>query len=194
MSGRFLARALAGVLIAGSVVLLGSPPAAAHAALVSTTPTKGQTLDAAPAEVALTFNEPVRADLVTIAVTGQDGQSVAAGKPAAVDATVTQALGPMKAGHHTVNWRVGSTDGHPITGTFSFTVTKDSEPAATPPAGSAGPSSSEEKAEVSIVAGRRAESNKSAVIAWLVGGAVLTAVLVGVVVLVGRLRRRPKAE
>lgn len=195
MFGRLLARALAAVLIVGTFVLVGSAPAAAHAALVSTTPTKGQTLNAAPTQVTLTFNEPVQANLVTVAVVSQNGQPVAVGKPTATDATVTQALGPVQAGHHTVNWRVGSADGHPITGTFSFTVAQSAEPAATPPAGTAAPTPSPEKSVATAVAGRKAAgSNKSAMIGWLVGGAVLTAALVGVVLLVGRLRRRPNAE
>ena len=45
------------------------------------------------------------------------------GEPRLVDNTVTQALQPgSPAGRYVVEWRVTSADGHPISGTFSFTA------------------------------------------------------------------------
>ncbi|MFV0535107.1 MAG: copper resistance protein CopC, partial [Cumulibacter sp.] len=53
-------RALAVVLLGGLLTLTGAQAASAHAELLSTTPENGAVLDVAPAEVVLTFNEPVQ--------------------------------------------------------------------------------------------------------------------------------------
>ena len=61
---------------------------------------------------------------------------VAQGAAAVQDATVVQPLiGDAPAGVHTVVWRVTASDGHPLSGAFTFTVAAGSEPfAATAPA------------------------------------------------------------
>jgi hypothetical protein len=74
----------------------------------------------------LTFNEPALAIGTDILVTSPTGQ-VQTGKPVLVDNTITERLQPgSPAGRYTVVWRVTSSDGHPVSGTFSFTATKAS--------------------------------------------------------------------
>ncbi|CAN5223175.1 hypothetical protein BH20ACT5_BH20ACT5_21400 [soil metagenome] len=102
---------------------LVAPPAAAHNALASTTPADGAELPTVPAEVTLTFDGPVSPDFAQVVVTGPDGAGWQAGAPRVSGATVTQPLAePALAGTYEVGWRVVSSDGHPISGTFSFDV------------------------------------------------------------------------
>ncbi|MFJ1910653.1 copper resistance protein CopC [Streptomyces sp. NPDC088147] len=123
----------AGVLacaVSGAAVVL-APPAQAHTALASSSPSDKSTLSASPGEVALTFNETMDGAYARIAVTGPDDRSVVSGSATAEGRTVTQRLkAAAPAGRYTVAFRVVSTDGHPVTGSLTYTVT-------TPPAPSA---------------------------------------------------------
>ena len=67
-----------------------------------------------PSSVVLTFDEPAIAIGTKLVVTGPTGP-VQTGAPQLVDNTVTQNLQPgAPAGAYTVEWRITSTDGHPI--------------------------------------------------------------------------------
>ena len=88
----------------------------------SSAPKDGATVETAQ-EVVLTFNEDVNPDFVAVKVTGPAG-SETAGKPAVDGTAVTQALAAdLPAGKHAVTYRVVSTDGHPVSGTVTFTST-----------------------------------------------------------------------
>jgi methionine-rich copper-binding protein CopC len=103
--------------------LLAASPAQAHDALVSTSPADGSRVATPPDEVVLTFNQPALAVGTQLVVSGPDGP-VQQGKPRLVDATVRQTIATgSPAGRYTVTWRVTSADGHPVSGTFSFTAT-----------------------------------------------------------------------
>ena len=93
-----------------------------HARLVSSAPADEATVDTA-GQVVLTFNETVNPDFVAVRVAGPDGDEVD-GTPAVEGPTVSQPLtAPLAAGEHTVTYRVVSSDGHPISGTLTFTTT-----------------------------------------------------------------------
>jgi copper transport protein len=75
-------RRLAALLLAAlALALLPASPAAAHAALLASTPQDGVVLDAAPAEVSLQFNQPVGIGLGAVRVIGPDGERVDDGAP-----------------------------------------------------------------------------------------------------------------
>jgi copper resistance protein C len=141
-----LAAQLVAALVAGLVAgALAAGPAAAHNSLRSTSPTADGQVERTPAAVVLTFDEPAIALGTRIVVTGASGP-VQVGEPRLVDNTVTQTLQPgAPAGRYVVEWRVTSADGHPISGTFSFTAAAPGtgEPVPVPepagPAASAGP-------------------------------------------------------
>ncbi|MGV8966506.1 MAG: copper resistance CopC family protein [Cellulomonas sp.] len=122
----------------------GAAPASAHSQLVSATPASGAELEASPGLVTLTFNEPVRDKYSVVQVTGPEGGSWQVGGLTQVGSTISQELGPLgPAGVYTVDWRVVSADGHPVVGTFTFTLTTagDGKPQAAPgstPAAGAG--------------------------------------------------------
>jgi hypothetical protein len=90
----------------------------------------------------LTFDEPAIAMGTQVVVTGPSGQ-VQQGQPRLIDNTITEDLQPgAPAGAYAVAWRVTSADGHPVSGTFSFSaktaaatqppITPQTTPAATP--------------------------------------------------------------
>lgn len=119
------------IAVAGATLLLAAP-AEAHDALLGSEPSDGAVLAAPPAQVVLTFSEPPSSVGAEVLVEGPGGALPAQG-PATVDGvTVTQALAPdLPAGDYVVTWRAVSGDGHPVTGTFAFSVTAAS-PTATP--------------------------------------------------------------
>lgn len=107
------------VLLAAGLATAG--PASAHDELVSSTPADAATVDAA-GEVVLRFAEPVLTLGLVVAVTGPGG-AIGQGRPVAAGQTVTQALrSPLEPGRYTTVWRAVSSDSHPVSGTFAFTV------------------------------------------------------------------------
>lgn len=127
-----LAVALAGALV---VALLPAAPAAAHNQLSSATPAKDAVLPAPPDEVVLEFVERLNPKFTTIVVTDEGKKTVSTSAPQISGArgsiTFTQ---PLEAGTYTVAYRVVSLDGHPVQGSYSFTVTAASTPTADPTA------------------------------------------------------------
>lgn len=107
-------------------------PAFAHAQLIGSTPADDSSVATAET-VTLTFNENVSPDFVTVLVDGPDGD-VTAGDPTVEGPVVTQAIAPTTSGEHTVAYRVVSTDGHPVTGEITFTLTDVPEQTAEPTA------------------------------------------------------------
>lgn len=105
--------------------LLGMNPATAHDELVSTNPTDGATLTEAPASLELTYSGDIMDvdGANQVRVTNAAGESVTDGDPEVDGTVVTQALATAAADDtYTVTWRVVSSDGHPIQGTFTYTV------------------------------------------------------------------------
>lgn len=116
-------RVLLTVLTAALVTMGAGAAADAHDVLLSTSPANGAHVPTVPATVTLRFNETVLGIGTEVAVTGPSG-AAQLGKASVVNDTVTQRLQPgAPAGRYTVNWRVTSVDGHPVSGTFAFTAT-----------------------------------------------------------------------
>jgi copper resistance protein C len=104
-----------------AVVLLPAAPAAAHAKLTASNPQAGSMITATLPAVTLTFSGPVKPELTTIVIAGQDGVNMVNGTPTLADVTVTQPVNPLPPGQIKVTWRTVSADGHTINGTFDFT-------------------------------------------------------------------------
>jgi methionine-rich copper-binding protein CopC len=113
----------AAVVAAGLLlILVTAGPAAAHNRLASSDPADGVTVARTPTAVVLTFDEPAVALGSQVVVTGPAGPA-GRGALELVDNTVRQPLaGGAPAGHYTVEWRVTSADGHPVSGSFAFTT------------------------------------------------------------------------
>lgn len=126
-----VARRLLVVLALLAGVLLGTAsPAAAHAALLETTPANEQLVDANPREVTLLFSERVGARLGASKVFDPSGRRVDDGR-VSTRKDGREVVLPLKAtiaqGTFVVQWRVLSEDAHPITGVFTFSVGVESE-------------------------------------------------------------------
>jgi hypothetical protein len=59
---------------------------------------------------------------VKVAVRGPGGASATAGGPTVTGTVVHQPLGPLTSRKYTVEYRVVSQDGHPVSGALSFTL------------------------------------------------------------------------
>ncbi|MBK9475405.1 MAG: copper resistance protein CopC [Tetrasphaera sp.] len=104
--------------------------ASAHSALVSSTPADGATLASSPPVAQFVFNEKIQPNFLQVALTGPAG-ALTLVPPTAEGATVTQKLPELAAGTYRTAYRVVSADGHPISGTISFTVKATPSPSPT---------------------------------------------------------------
>jgi copper transport protein len=114
---------LAGALALAAVVKFYSV-ASAHVTLVSAQPAANAQLASPPASVRLEFSEPVEPEVAHVSIVRADGRGVAlsvANDPH--DAHILVAPpGDIGSGTVRVVWHVVSEDGHPVGGTFVFTV------------------------------------------------------------------------
>ncbi len=124
---RRLPRRAVFALALASLALLALPAnAEAHAELESTTPTNGQVLAAAPGAVDLHFGEAVEIALGSVQVVDAGGSRVDVGNahhPGGRGSDVEVVLRPsLPKGTYLVRWRVVSSDSHPVSGSFVFSV------------------------------------------------------------------------
>lgn len=129
-------RTALGSVIGSLFVLLGivlAVPATAHTELESSSPADGAVLTAAPSQIDLVFNEAPMPDAIDVSVTDAGGAVLASALPATVTEATVSAPWPAELGDgaYTVNYRVVSDDGHPVSGSFSFTVGESSTVPAT---------------------------------------------------------------
>jgi copper transport protein len=114
------------IAAAVAVAALAAPAAAsAHAYLTHTVPAASVTLNTAPREVALTFDEAVEPRFALILVSDANGNTVTAGTVSRSPANPDTLLVPLKKlpeGWYLVYWRAISVDGHPVQGVFTFAV------------------------------------------------------------------------
>ncbi|MDT9698377.1 copper resistance protein CopC [Streptomyces sp. P17] len=126
VTDRRAARTAARVLVvpaALTALAVTAPQAAAHTELESTKPRTDASLAGLPPRVTLTFSDPMTQKYAKVAVTGADGASAAKGEPQVEGKTVTLPLDTgAPAGRYTVGYRVVSADGHPVAGSYTFTV------------------------------------------------------------------------
>ncbi|PVE91618.1 copper resistance CopC family protein [Microbacterium sp. TPD7012] len=126
--------ALAATLLAAFLVLASPLSASAHDALTSSNPAADSEVETLPAELTLTFSAKLidGEGATEVVVTDSAGNAVTDG-PATVDgAVVTQPLvSSAPAGEYHVIWKVVSSDGHPTSDEFFFTVTTGSSPTPT---------------------------------------------------------------
>ncbi len=105
--------------------------ATSHTNLVETNPADGAVLEKLPADATVTLGEaPKRADVVLEAPDG----TVHKLQTRVADTTIAAELpstGPR--GDYTLSYRVVSADGHPVTGSATFTVTTGAAPTAATP-------------------------------------------------------------
>ncbi|MGJ7917640.1 copper homeostasis periplasmic binding protein CopC [Massilia sp. LXY-6] len=100
-----------------------SSSAFAHATLQSSDPRAGGTLDSAPKQVRLKFNEALEPAFSKIKLTGPQNKQipVTATTVDKADPTVmTAPLPPLSAGEYHIQWATMSHDGHKVKGELTF--------------------------------------------------------------------------
>lgn len=115
------------LLIAGTAVLAvgTSARAAMHLRLAKSEPAKDAVV-AAPTQLQLWFSLKPAMSITSVKLTSSSDVAVKVGKAAHSGdekAPVLVAIEePLAAGKYTVSWKTASSDMHPVTGDFSFTV------------------------------------------------------------------------
>ncbi|MGD9866004.1 MAG: copper resistance CopC/CopD family protein [Pseudodonghicola sp.] len=101
----------------------------AHASLTGTNPKDGEVIAAAPAQLSLSFSEPVSP--LALNLIRPDGSTLPLEDFAVRDRTVEiETPQELSDGTHVLTWRVVSEDGHPVGGSVIFSI---GEPSASPP-------------------------------------------------------------
>ncbi|MDN5599579.1 MAG: copper resistance CopC family protein [Brachybacterium sp.] len=109
-----------------AAILAMPAPAQAHDTLLSTDPVDGSTLETSPEEVTFTFSSDILDVSPLVRVSDEAGDEIAEIVPTVEGPTATATLDePLAAGTYDIQWRVVSSDGHPIEGTLSLTVEQD---------------------------------------------------------------------
>lgn len=110
-------------VVVAAAAALAAGPAAAHARLVSATPAPDSTVVAART-ITLTFSERMAPAFSGFDVVDAAGEKVSLRTSVAGDGkTLTGALArPLAAGAYRVDWRIASSDGHRMTGSYTFAV------------------------------------------------------------------------
>ncbi|MGW6910050.1 copper resistance protein CopC [Streptomyces sp. NPDC054940] len=188
-AARLAARAIAVPTAALAVLAVAAPPAAAHTELDVSSPGARATLAGLPPRIALTFTDEMTQKHARVAVTGPDGESAASGEPEVQGRTVTLPLETgSPAGQYTVGYRVVSADGHPVSGSYTFTVKAAGSPNPSPRAeqsADAPPSPAARTAQAGAVDEEASGTDTAA----LVGGGALALIVAAVGAFVVRRRR-----
>ena len=122
--------ALAAAFLTAFLVLFAPLSASAHDSLLASSPEADSTVDTLPAELTLTFSAKLidETGATEVVVTDPSGNSVTEGAATVEGAIVTQQLATeAPAGAYHVIWKVVSSDGHPTSGEFDFTVANSTE-------------------------------------------------------------------
>lgn len=145
--------ALCGALLLAALLALPAP-AQAHDTLLSSDPEDGATLETSPEEIALTYSADILEVSPLVRITDESGTELAEIVPTVEGHVATATLTePLPAGTHTVQWRVVSSDGHPIEGTFTLTVEQDPAEVAEPSDGGGDDAAATGAAEASDAGG-----------------------------------------
>ena len=121
---RFASRLVLVTFLATTAILLGAAPAQAHNILVSSYPARGSSIGEIPKYVSVTFDKPVQDGFTELTVTGPGNTRWPTAAPVIDGNTVSATLDPLgPAGVYTIEYRIVSADGHPVSGSSNFTLT-----------------------------------------------------------------------
>ena len=113
-------------LIALATTFAATPAANAHDDVASTYPSSGETVEAGLVSIQVYFSEDVMAsennDGFEIRVSDAQGNEQPVGCLTAAGAMVSSTASLATEGDYTVDWRSVGSDGHPLEGTFKFTL------------------------------------------------------------------------
>ncbi|MFB4351046.1 copper resistance protein CopC [Microbacterium sp. CR_7] len=184
--------ALAAALLTAFLLFAAPLSASAHDSILGSSPEADSTVDTLPAELTLTFSAKLidGEGATEVVVTDASGASVTDGDASVDGAIVTQPLvSEAAAGAYHVIWKIVSSDGHPTSGEFDFTVANSTvaaptaEPTSTPEATASAEATVAPAATPTPQPSESAEDGSSATTwIWLLAIAgVLAAAVAGVV-------------
>lgn len=103
-------------------LLLPSGAAWAHAVLLASSPAADSSQPQSPTSIDITFNEPIQ--LLALKLMDSTGADVTpASQPAVTEGLVSLPLPTaLPKGRYLASWRVGSLDGHVVSGSFGFAI------------------------------------------------------------------------
>ncbi|WP_345802292.1 copper resistance CopC family protein [Microbacterium sp. AZCO] len=189
--------ALAALALAAAAVFATAVPASAHDELLSSDPAADSSVDALPAQLTLTFSGLISTEpgANEVAVTDAAGASLVEGTPTVSDTVITQKLAGEASGVVTVLWKAVSSDGHPISGQYSFTVSGASTPTPTAtPTESASATPAESPVATSTpTAPPTEEASETGPWPWVLLIVALLAVAAAVIYLLASRARRQRA-
>jgi methionine-rich copper-binding protein CopC len=182
-----ITRLLAAASVAAVFAALTGSPAWAHNSLTDASPAKNATLKKAPGGVKLTFLQRVDPDALEIAVADSAKREVAASGPTASGKSGTLTFDDTLAnGTYTVTYRVVSLDGHPVRGSYKFTVADASAPTPASPAARTPAPTTAPAAAAPATVPASAEASGPGWLGWAAGVGVILLVAAGVFVLFRR--------
>lgn len=181
-------RALEGLAGAVAALALCAVPAAAHNELIGSIPEDGSTVTTTPEVVELAFDQPVQREFDQLAVLDEDDVHHEEGEAEIVGGRVRQPVGELEPGRYRTTYRIVSADGHPVTGTVTFTVSSDGpSPTAAPQ-----PSASEtDHGHPEAAAATTADGDDELNPLLLTAGGIAAAGVLGAVVFFAMGGRRP---
>ena len=109
-----------------TISILSTPIANAHTAMVSSSPKKNAVLATSPKYISITFTE----DLIEIAgkqiskieLFNAKGKAIPIPKAQVIHRDIVAAVSSLPSGKYKVVYRVVSNDGHPVSGSYFFTI------------------------------------------------------------------------
>jgi methionine-rich copper-binding protein CopC len=172
------------VLMALACWVSAAGTAAAHTALAGSDPAEGATAETVPAAVTLTFTEDINPTFATVVINSSDGRNWVSGPAQVTGPRLSVSVSPdlPDGGDYTVGYRVVSADGHPVSGSFTFTVapasgapaSTSSSPSGAPPTPAGPPPTT---AAPSPAAGPIGSDTKGSIITAAVAGLLLGAAI-----------------
>lgn len=128
---KFLRLLRMAVLFVGlSVMFLQPSTADAHATLLEMEPAERVVAEEPPDELTLTFNEPIEHDLAVVTVYDSSAKVIFSGNPddgVEKSPELAFSLPELDDGTYTVKWDVISADGHPVDGSYAFSIGEATE-------------------------------------------------------------------
>jgi copper transport protein len=119
------------IIILFSIIMVAAIPkvASAHALLEKATPAPDSHLQSSPKEIVLLFNERVEDELFSIKVFNNKGEMISKRKSelSLNQKQLKHPIASLENGSYTVSYSVLSADGHPIKGSYIFSVGEASD-------------------------------------------------------------------
>ena len=187
--------------------VLMAPTGSAHADLQVSTPEDGESLEVAPEEIRLTFSEELFEELVEISILDAAGDLYSTIKVEQTPPPGTDVIFPWPPqappGEYSIAYRVVSADGHPVTGTVSFSYaatapepsalepsSSDSAPSAQSSTPASSPTASAPFASPASESSTSSSTDSSSVTPFVVIGVVLLLGVIAASAIIVRARQR----